>query len=394
MTLPLHPAFRRLLRVGAIPAIAVERLARTPRAFELLARDFADLDILSARELEPLLRGIDLSGIAASSDRAQERTADPSGAASDKVHHPRLRLHSIGDGLAPESARAASREISSETNRDTSRDDRAFSTDPSETDEDHRARDSAVDRSRFPLTTPQPLDSSVDTSRSSILADPEVSAPETVGPTAHPSRPRVARQIDITAQIDSARSRSRAAAHEALRTRAARAGDPRIADRPISRAHAASDVVELLDRASRQPDTKSALSSRDEGRSDSRRLAGERHAPLDSIARIVRVVDDLRPRNARDARLANANQPPRPNAPDSSSATDQTARPDPSALTETGLRGLISRAAKFDRRAITQGITVERPAPIDEPEDAAQRLDEILRNEARRNGIDLARLTR
>jgi hypothetical protein len=203
-------------------------------------------------------------------------------------------------------------------------------------------------------------------------------------------------QIDIAARIDSAsqistnaRARSRAAAHEALRTRAARAGDASLVDRPISRAHVASDVVEVLDRASRQPDTNSALSSRDEGRSASGRIPGERHAPLDSIARIVRVVDDLRSRHPRDARIATENQPPRPDDSGSPSATGETPRPD-SPLAETGIRGLISRATKLDRR----GITVERPAPTAEPEDAARRLDELLRTEARRNGIDLARLTR
>jgi hypothetical protein len=377
-----------MLRVGAVPATVTDRLARAPRAFELLARDFAELEILSARPLEPLLRGIDLSGIGARSARALERGRT----ASQPPPPRRSHLHSIGDGLALESERSASAEFSSEINLDPGNARaRRFSDPPPE----------KVERSQFPGSTPRVLDSGLSSSPSPAASDRDPSAPKTI--RLGDSRPGVKRAIeepaDAPARGDSHdilidRSRSRAVARQALRTRARRAGDSAIADRGISRDQARAGVEELLARASHQldPARSSATEgpSAADGRSVSSRPSGDALASLDTIARIARIADDLgsRPRLSRNHRVGTAD--PRPSSAnlDPPAIEDQAQDPPRPAFADSGLRGLISRAKR------PGGIAVERPAPAPQPEDFARRLDELLRTEARRNGIDLARLTR
>jgi hypothetical protein len=360
--------------------MVTDRLARAPHAFELLARDFAELEILSARALEPLLRGIDLSGIGARSARALERGR----AAPQPPPWPRSHLHSIGDGLALESERSASAEFSSEINLDTANaGSRRFSDAPPE----------KVERSQFPGATPRALDSGLSSSPSPAASDRDPSAPKTI--KLGDSRPRLKPRIDAAADAgEFVRSRSRAVAQEALRLRARRAGGSAIADRGISRAQARAGVDELLARVSHQLDAVRSSAtegpSATDGRNVSARPPADAPAALDAIARIARVVDDLgsRPRLSRNDRVATADLRPSSANLDPPANQDQAQNPPRLAFADSGLRGLISRAQR------PGGIAVELPAPAAQPEDFARRLDELLRAEARRNGIDLARLTR
>jgi hypothetical protein len=59
------------------------------------------------------------------------------------------------------------------------------------------------------------------------------------------------------------------------------------------------------------------------------------------------------------------------------------------AASQGGLRGLAERAARAHG-----GLTVARPAPTENIDDFAHRLDVVLKREALRNGVDLEEIDR
>jgi hypothetical protein len=340
--LPPHPAWRRLYANGGAPARALERMTQAGRKLERLGSDSALPQWLFAPSLESLLRPIDLSGIERKAAAISERRA-----AKEMTHAAVLRR-------APEQVEGLRQDTAAE------------------------------------LASPR------DIAPAAVAADKSRSAAAPIVTPAY--------------------------AAASLRRRATRAGDPAIA-----RSTFASELSGAVTNSDLSAGD--ALQPRSSPASDTAGGATQTQRS-DAIARIARTLQDLRGATAGSGRRRARGRLRRQWLAEGASASQDPA--EFGSAEQGGLRGLAARgsrgvhsssdfaarrrwqientpgaaeapvsaevgprglAARVSRRA-AHDLSVEGARNAPDLDDFAERLDRLLRREARRNGIDLEEIDR
>ncbi len=217
---------------------------------------------------------------------------------------------------------------------------------------------------------------------------------------------------------------TRADAAASLLRRSARAGDPAIARSPFTSGPAGATASDLSERSAESTDAGARQPHRSPTAGTSQIQRG------DAIARIIRTLADLRSAAAGSGRRRVRGRLSRQWRPDSAPIAGDAS--EFSESEQSGLRGLAARssraldsgrnftdhrpswieeapgaaadsastgegprglAARVSRRA-ARSLSVEGARSAPDLEDFADRLDQLLRREARRNGIDLEEIDR
>jgi hypothetical protein len=373
-----HPAWRRLFASGAAPALTVERMTQAGRKLERLASPLPRW--LFAPSLETLLRSIDLSGIEskalaiAHNRAANEMTrAAVLRRARELVEWPRNDIGVAAAAATEQPLRPSARDVG----------------------------EIAAILRRY---------------GSEAVVEPSGSleiVPAAVATAA--GRSRSSAPLTIT----------RADAAASLLRRADRAGDPAIARSPFTSGPAGATGSDLSERSAESTDAGASQPHR-------RPTAGASQIQRgDAIARIIRTLADLRSAAAGSGWRRVRGRLSRQWRPDSASITEDAS--EFSASEQGGLRGLAARssraidsgrdftdhrqsrieeapgaaaadsmsteegprglAARVSRRA-ARSLSVEGARSAPDLEDFADRLDQLLRREAHRNGIDLEEIDR
>ena len=376
MKLAPHPAWRRLFANGAAPALIVERLTQAGLKLERLASKSPLPQWLFAPSLETLLRSIDLSGIESKALAiTHNRAANAMTRAAVLREHVEWPRNDIGVAAA-----AAPEQPSRPSARDVG--------------------EIAAILRRY---------------GSEAVVEPSGSleiAPAAVATAA--GRSRSSAPLAIT----------RADAAASLLRRSARAGNPAIAHSTFTSGPAGATASDLSERSAESTDT----GARQPHRSPT--AGASQIQPGDAIARIVRTLADLRSAAAGSGRRRVRGRLSRQWRPDSAPIAEDAS--EFSASEQSGLRGLAARssraldsgrdftdhrpswieeapgaaadsastgegprglAARVSRRA-ARSLFVEGARSAPDLEDFADRLDQLLRREARRNGIDLEEIDR
>jgi hypothetical protein len=374
-----HPAWRRLFANGAAPALTVERLTQAGLKLERLASKSPLPQWLFAPSLETLLRSIDLSGIESKALAiAHNRAANEMTRAAvlrrvrEHVEWPRNDI-GVAAAAAPEQpSRPSARDVG----------------------------EIAAILRRY---------------GSEAVVEPSGSlkiAPAAVATAA--GRSRSSAPLTIT----------RAEAAASLLKRFVRAGDPAIAHSTFTSGPAGATASDLSERSAESTDAGARQPHRSPTAGTSQIQRG------DAIARIIRTLADLRSAAAGSGRRRVRGRLSRQWRADSAPIAEDAS--EFSASEQSGLRGLAARssraldsgrgftdhrpswieeapgaaadsvstgegprglAARVSRRA-ARSLSVEGARSAPDLEDFADRLDQLLRREARRNGIDLEEIDR
>lgn len=376
MKLAPHPAWRRLFANGAAPALTVERLTQAGLKLERLASKSPLPQWLFAPSLETLLRSIDLSGIESKALAiTHNRAANAMTRAAVLREHVEWPRNDIGVAAA-----AAPEQPSRPSARDVG--------------------EIAAILRRY---------------GSEAVVEPSGSleiAPAAVATAA--GRSRSSAPLTVT----------RADAAASLLRRSARAGDTAIAHSPFTSGSAGATASDLSERSAESTDAGARQPHRSPTAGTSQIQRG------DAIARIIRTLADLRSAAAGSGRRRVRGRLSRQWRPDSAPIAGDAS--EFSESEQSGLRGLAARssraldsgrnftdhrpswieeapgaaadsastgegprglAARVSRRA-ARSLSVEGARSAPDLEDFADRLDQLLRREARRNGIDLEEIDR
>lgn len=404
MNRPVHPSLRRLEALGAAPAQAVARLDRARPVLTALSRDLGDVALLSDRAIQGLAKDIDLSALieqrlgqaageahpqaeGAGDGRPSSAQRSPAGRPPKPTGQPQemgreLEKTVTGGTRAPRMAHRAE-EVAAVLERYT----------PAET--------GAKAKSRTKLRAGAPVNGTARAmpqwwGESAAIADAKLAAAIRVSPpgNAHPT-PRISRPWPAEAAT-------------VLRQRAVRAGSPTAADTPLGEIPASPEVAALLEGMRAQvtrPGGIVEMTDQTDWDNPSENPTGS----VEGMSRLASMLERVGSGRARGWISHASGHAMRRQAGAASSwraevHQDPTLAPVPRVPgpTATGLRGLAARSADNGRRigSVQTAPEVEREdrpsvLVVERMREAefAQRLTQLLRREARRQGIDLEGVT-
>ncbi len=383
-----HPALRRLYALGAVPSRAQERLDRIAAPLMLVLRDLDDVKILSAPAFEPLLRGIDLSGIAREADQVKMRDRERTSNRAVRANKPRSRIASRDEAAAESGARIGSPPAAQDANSRIAEILRKFDSEHASAGNRQDLRTSSIPQqngaaartigaNEWPSVAP--ATETRYAHRNSVAEAPPKRTDSRSAASVGPERDGMAGSLK--------RAISRQDAAESIRRRASRVGDSAIADSQLSLNDADPGVVDSLERSNANSAETIAL-SQNLAEPESSAVVERR----DSIAMLARALESLKIRRPR-LRARGAEQ--REVAAASGANSTEQFRDDEAPRREVGedaggLRGLATRVSR--RRG--DGLVVERPPPQPSEDEFQHLLEAVLRREAGRSGIDLEEIER